>query len=127
MISPNDVCSSRPALPARLCRLLSPPRPAPPRAPAAAAGALWLIGWRVAQAVGGSMLMANSAAIITDAFPAKQRGMALGINIVAGIAGSFIGLVLGGLLAEWNWRSVFWVNVPIGIVGAVWAYKSLHD
>jgi MFS family permease len=91
------------------------------------AGALWLIGWRVAQAVGGSMLMANSAAIITDAFPARQRGMALGINIVAGIAGSFIGLVLGGLLAEWNWRSVFWVNVPIGLVGAVWAYKSLHD
>ena len=91
------------------------------------AGALWLIGWRVAQAVGGSMLMANSAAIITDAFPARQRGMALGVNIVAGIAGSFIGLVLGGLLAEWNWRSIFWINVPIGIVGTIWAYRSLHD
>jgi MFS family permease len=90
-------------------------------------GALWLIGWRVLQAVGGSMLMANSAAIITDAFPAAQRGMALGINIVAGIAGSFIGLVLGGALAEWNWRSVFWVNVPIGLLGTVWAYRSLHD
>ncbi|MBM9508169.1 MFS transporter [Actinacidiphila acididurans] len=90
-------------------------------------GALWLIGWRVAQAVGGSMLMANSAAIITDAFPAKQRGMALGVNMVAGIAGSFIGLVLGGLLAEWNWRSIFWVNVPIGLIGTVWAYRSLHD
>ncbi|MBB5872654.1 MFS family permease [Allocatelliglobosispora scoriae] len=90
-------------------------------------GALWLIGWRVVQAVGGSMLMANSAAIITDAFPAAQRGMALGINIVAGIAGSFIGLVLGGVLAEWNWRSVFWVNVPIAIVGTVWAYRSLRD
>ncbi|MEC3992364.1 MFS transporter [Actinacidiphila sp. DG2A-62] len=90
-------------------------------------GALWLIGWRVAQAVGGSMLMANSAAIITDAFPARQRGMALGVNMVAGIAGSFIGLVLGGLLAEWNWRSIFWVNVPIGLVGTVWAYRSLHD
>ncbi|MFL6111422.1 MAG: MFS transporter, partial [Catenulispora sp.] len=73
------------------------------------------------------MLMANSAAIITDAFPAAQRGMALGINIVAAIAGSFIGLVLGGALSEWNWRSVFWVNVPIGLVGTVWAYKSLHD
>ena len=73
------------------------------------------------------MLMANSAAIITDAFPAAQRGMALGINIVAAIAGSFIGLVLGGALSEWNWRSVFWVNVPIGIVGTIWAYKSLHD
>ncbi len=90
-------------------------------------GALWLIGWRVAQAVGGSMLMANSAAIITDAFPARQRGMALGVNMVAGIAGSFIGLVLGGLLAEWNWRSIFWVNVPIGLIGTVWAYRSLHD
>jgi MFS family permease len=92
-----------------------------------AGGALWLIGWRVAQAVGGSMLMANSAAIITDAFPARQRGMGLGVNMVAGIAGSFIGLVLGGVLAEWNWRSIFWVNVPIGIVGTIWAYRSLHE
>ncbi|MFD0397460.1 MFS transporter [Kitasatospora sp. NPDC127121] len=90
-------------------------------------GALWLIGWRVVQAIGGSMLMANSAAIITDAFPAHRRGMALGVNIVAGIAGSFIGLVLGGLLAEWNWRSIFWVNVPIGILGTVWAYRSLRE
>ncbi|MGW4461265.1 MFS transporter [Micromonospora sp. NPDC004704] len=90
-------------------------------------GALWLIGWRVLQAVGGSMLMANAAAIVTDVFPARQRGTALGINIVAGIAGSFIGLVLGGVLAEWNWRSVFWVNVPIGLLGTIWAYRSLHD
>ncbi|MFJ1708303.1 MFS transporter [Kitasatospora sp. NPDC088346] len=90
-------------------------------------GALWLIGWRVAQAVGGSMLMANSAAIITDAFPARQRGTALGVNIVAAIAGSFIGLVLGGVLAEWSWRSIFWVNVPIGLLGTVWAYRSLRD
>jgi MFS family permease len=90
-------------------------------------GALWLIGWRVLQAVGGAMLMANSAAILTDAFPAAQRGMALGVNIVAGIAGSFIGLVLGGVLAEWNWRAIFWVNVPIGVVGTLWAYRSLHD
>ncbi|HEV2636270.1 MAG TPA: MFS transporter [Actinocrinis sp.] len=90
-------------------------------------GALWLIGWRVVQAVGGAMLMANSAAIITDAFPAKERGTALGINIVAALAGSFIGLVLGGVLADWNWRSIFWVNVPIGLIGTVWAYKSLHE
>ncbi|MBE1487131.1 MFS transporter [Plantactinospora soyae] len=92
-----------------------------------AGGAIWLIGWRVLQAVGGSMLMANSAAIITDVFPTRQRGTALGINIVAGIAGSFLGLVLGGLLAEWNWRSIFWVNVPIGLVGTVWAYRSLRE
>ena len=90
-------------------------------------GALWLIGWRVVQAVGGSMLMANSAAIITDAFPARQRGMGLGVNMVAAIAGSFIGLVLGGVLAEWNWRTIFWVNVPIGLIGTVWAYRSLHE
>ncbi|MFB7378700.1 MFS transporter [Kitasatospora purpeofusca] len=90
-------------------------------------GALWLIGWRVVQAVGGAMLMANSAAIITDAFPARQRGMALGVNMVAAIAGSFVGLVLGGLLAEWNWRSIFWVNVPIGVIGTVWAYRSLRE
>ncbi len=90
-------------------------------------GALWLIGWRVVQAVGGSMVFANSTAILTDAFPNHQRGMALGINQVAAIAGSFIGLVLGGVLAEWDWRAVFWVSVPIGIVGTIWSYLSLHE
>ena len=90
-------------------------------------GALWLIGWRVGQAFGGAMLMANSAAILTDAFPANQRGMALGINQIAGISGQFVGLLLGGLLAAWDWRAVFWVNVPIGIWGTVWAYRSLRE
>jgi len=71
--------------------------------------------------------MANSAAIITDAFPVHQRGLALGINMVAGISGSFIGLVLGGLLSEVSWRLVFWVNVPIAVVGTVWAYRSLRE
>jgi MFS family permease len=92
-----------------------------------AKGALWLIILRVFQAIGGAMILANSTAILTDVFPASQRGTALGINIVAGIAGSFIGLVLGGVLAEWNWRSIFWVNVPVGIFGTIWAYRSLHD
>jgi MFS family permease len=91
------------------------------------AGALWLIGWRLVQAFGGSMLMANSAAILTDAFPAGQRGMALGINQIAGIAGQFVGLLLGGLLAAWDWRAVFWVNVPIGIAGTIWSYASLRE
>ena len=91
------------------------------------AGALWLIGWRIVQAFGGSMLMANSAAILTDAFPAGQRGMALGINQIAGISGQFVGLLLGGALAAWDWRLVFWVNVPIGLFGTVWAYLSLRE
>ena len=90
-------------------------------------GALWLIGWRLVQAFGGAMLMANAAAILTDAFPAGQRGMALGINQIAGIAGQFVGLLLGGLLAAWDWRAVFWVNVPIGVVGTIWSYLSLRE
>ena len=90
-------------------------------------GAMWLIGWRFVQAFGGAMLMANSAAILTDAFPANKRGMALGINQIAGISGQFVGLLLGGLLAAVDWRLVFWVNVPIGLFGTVWAYKSLRE
>jgi MFS family permease len=91
------------------------------------AGALWLIIWRLVQAVGGAMLMANSAAIITDAFPAEQRGTALGVNQIAALAGQFIGLVLGGVLSVWDWRAVFWINVPFGIFGTIWAYRSLHE
>ncbi len=90
-------------------------------------GAQWLIGWRVVQALGGSMLTANSAAILTDAFPANKRGFALGINQVAAIAGQFIGLVAGGLLAAIDWRAVFWVNVPVGVFGTVWAYLKLRE
>jgi MFS family permease len=90
-------------------------------------GALWLIGWRVLQAIGGSMLVANSTAILTDAFPSDQRGFALGLNQVAALAGQFIGLVAGGLLAALDWRAVFWVNVPVGVFGTVWAYRKLRD
>src|SRR4051812_13148747 len=93
----------------------------------AGGGAMWLILWRVAQAVGAAMLFANSTAILTDAFPTEQRGLAMGVNQVAAIAGSFLGLVLGGVLSEWDWRAVFWVSVPVGIVGSVWAFRSLHD
>jgi len=91
------------------------------------AGALWLILWRIVQAFGGAMLMANSAAILTDAFPARQRGMALGINQISGMAGQFLGLLLGGVLAAWDWRAVFWVNVPIGVFGTVWSYRKLRE
>ncbi len=89
--------------------------------------ALTLIGLRVVQGVGGALLMANSAAILTDAFPADQRGMALGINTVAGISGSFIGLVIGGLLSVLDWHLVFLVSVPVGIAGTVWAYFRLRE
>ena len=92
-----------------------------------AGGALWLIGFRILQAVGGAMLMANSAAILTDAFPTEQRGMALGVNQIAGLSGQFLGLVAGGLLATVDWRAVFWVNVPIGVVGTLWSYRSLRE
>jgi MFS family permease len=90
-------------------------------------GALWLIGFRVIQAVGGAMIMANSPAILTDAFPADQRGMAMGINQVAGISGQFIGLILGGVLAAVDWRLVFLISVPIGIGGSIWSYLSLRE
>ncbi len=89
--------------------------------------ALTLIGLRILQGVGGALLMANSAAILTDAFPPDQRGMALGINSVAGIAGSFIGLIAGGLLSTSDWHLVFLVSVPIGLAGTAWAYWRLRE
>ncbi len=91
------------------------------------AAALWLVIMRVFQGVGAAMLIANSAAILTDAFPENQRGMALGINQVAGISGSFVGLVLGGVLAPIQWRLIFLVSVPIGLFGTVWAYRKLRE
>jgi MFS family permease len=89
--------------------------------------ALWLIGMRVGQGVGGAMLFANSSAIITDAFPADQRGLGLGINNTAAIAGSFIGLVLGGVLAPVEWHLVFLISVPVGVVGTIVAYVKLKE
>ena len=91
------------------------------------AGAMFLIVFRVVQGVGAACLLANSAAIITDAFPSDQRGMALGINNIVGVSGMFIGLVLGGLLAPINWRLVFLISVPVGLLGTVWAYLKLEE
>ncbi|GAA4782198.1 MFS transporter [Actinomycetospora chlora] len=91
------------------------------------AGALWLITMRVLQGIGGALLLANSTAILTDAFPTHQRGLALGINSVAAIAGSFIGLIVGGVLAPVSWHLVFVVSVPIGVFGTVWAYLKLRE
>jgi MFS family permease len=92
-----------------------------------AAGAAWLITMRILQGIGAAFLMANSSAILTDAFPEDQRGLALGINAVAAIAGSFIGLILGGLLGPVEWHLVFVVSVPFGLFGTVWAYLKLRD
>jgi MFS family permease len=90
-------------------------------------GALFLIGFRIVQGIGAACLLANSAAIITDAFPSNQRGMALGINNIVGVSGMFVGLVLGGLLAPISWRMVFLISVPVGLFGTVWAYLKLQE
>jgi len=91
------------------------------------AGGIWLIVMRIFQGVGAALLMANSAAILTDAFQPGRRGFALGINQAAAISGTFIGLLLGGLLAPINWRLIFLVSVPIGLFATVWGYFSLHE
>jgi MFS family permease len=91
------------------------------------AGATYLIAFRIVQGVGAAFLLANAAAIITDAFPANQRGMALGINNIVGVSGMFVGLVLGGLLAPIDWRLVFLISVPVGLFGTVWAYLKLEE
>ena len=91
------------------------------------AGADWLIGWRIVQGIGAAFLIANSVAILTDAFPAHQRGLALGINNVVGISGVFIGLILGGFLAAIDWRLVFLISVPFGIFGTIWSRVSLRE
>ena len=90
-------------------------------------GALFLVVMRMVQGVGAAFILANSAAILTDAFPSHQRGLALGINNVAGISGTFLGLVLGGILAPINWRLIFLVSVPFGIAGTLWAYYRLRE
>ncbi len=89
--------------------------------------ALYMIVMRIVQGVGGALLMSNATAILVDAFPAQQRGLALGINSIAGIGGSFIGLLLGGWLADFDWRLVFWVSVPVGVIGTVWGFWKLRD
>ena len=90
-------------------------------------GALWIVIMRLGQGVGGACLMANSSAILTDAFPENERGKALGINGVAAIGGSFLGLILGGVLAPVEWRLVFILSVPLGLFGTAWSYLKLRD
>lgn len=90
-------------------------------------GAMEIIGFRMIQAVGGALLMANSAAILTDAFPHNQRGMALGVNQIAALGGSFIGILVGGVLSQFSWRWVFLFNVPISLIGIIWSYLALKE
>ncbi|MGB8215624.1 MAG: MFS transporter [Anaerolineales bacterium] len=89
--------------------------------------AMQIILFRLVQAVGGAFLMANSTAILTDAFPPNQRGMAMGFNMIAGTSGTFIGLIAGGILATINWRYIFLVSVPFSVAGTIWAYLALHE
>ncbi len=91
------------------------------------AGEWELIIFRFVQGIGGAFLFANSAAILTDAFPSNERGFALGLNQIAGIGGAVIGIVIGGLLATVSWRAVFLINVPFGVIGTVWAYVALKE
>ncbi len=91
----------------------------------AQAGAMWLVVGRVFQGVGAAFITGNSGAILTDVFPSNQRGLALGISNIAGISGSFLGLVIGGVLAAINWRLVFLVSVPFGIIGTIWSFVAL--
>jgi len=91
------------------------------------AGALEIIIFRIIQAVGSALLMANSAAILTDAFPNNERGKALGINMVAVMSGMFLGLILGGILAIFDWRYIFLVSVPFGLIGTIWSYYKLKE
>jgi MFS family permease len=90
-------------------------------------GALWIVLMRLGQGLGGACVLANSSAIVTDAFPENERGLALSINGVAAISGSFIGLILGGLLAPVAWRLVFIVSVPLGLFGTMWSFLKLRD
>ena len=91
------------------------------------AGAIELIAFRMLQGVGGACLFANSIALLTDAFPARQRGFSLGVNQIAFIGGNIVGVVLGGFLAAVNWRLDFLISVPVGLVGSVWAFVALHE
>jgi MFS family permease len=91
------------------------------------AAAIWLVVMRLFQGVGAAFLIANSTAILTDAFPPGQRGMALGVNQITGISGTFIGLVLGGVLAPIQWRLIFLVSVPVGLFCTIWAYTKLRE
>jgi EmrB/QacA subfamily drug resistance transporter len=87
-----------------------------------------LIFFRVVQAIGAAFLFSNSAAIITDTFPENERAKALGLNQTSIVVGSVVGLVLGGFLTTYlGWRSIFWINLPIGVFATVWSHAKLKE
>lgn len=87
-----------------------------------------LVIFRLVQGGGGALIFSNNAAILTDAFPPNERGRAIGINLVMGVSGSVLGLVAGGVLASTlGWRSIFWINLPVGIFATIWAYARLKE
>src|SRR5437763_10870293 len=92
-----------------------------------AANGTQLILWRILQGIGGSFLFANSAAIVTDAFPREQLGLAMGTNTMVAAVGLVIGPVLGGALVAIKWPWVFWFNVPLALLGSLWAAMILHE
>src|SRR5690242_8525204 len=92
-----------------------------------AANGTELILWRILQGIGGAFLFANAAAIVTDAFPREQLGVAMGTNTMVAAVGLVIGPVLGGALVAINWPWVFWFNVPLGIAGSIWAALNLRE
>ena len=92
------------------------------------AGSAWeLIVMRAIAGVSGALMMANSGAIVTDAFPKRELGLALGINVMVVAVGSAVGPVLGGWLTSFGWQWVFWFNVPVALVGSVWSYAVLRE
>ena len=86
-----------------------------------------LIGYRIIQGIGGALLMANGTAMVVDAFEARRLGFGLGVNMVAGGAGLVLGPLVGGLLAPIGWQWIFLVNLPIGVIGTVWAFVRLRE
>jgi EmrB/QacA subfamily drug resistance transporter len=86
-----------------------------------------LILWRILQGVGGALLFANAPALVTDAFPREQLGLAMGTNTMVAAVGLVIGPVLGGALVAISWQWVFWFNVPVGLAGALWGWLVLHE
>src|SRR6476646_9367401 len=91
------------------------------------ADATQLILWRIVQGVGAAFLFANASALVTDAFPKEQLGVAMGTNTMVAAVGLVLGPVLGGALVAISWQWVFWFNVPLALAGSAWGWAILHE